>query len=114
MLEPVQAAKMKKELLKVRSHETQYIHLVPPSGYQLFSMMEDFLRTIKDSLLREQLRGALSLNKPIPLFKEIIAASPYAPDWQLFLEKRYSEWVKKQISLQSFPDADDIIQMMEK
>jgi Uncharacterised protein family (UPF0158) len=62
-----------------------------------FEVMEAFVETINDNMLRSQLIRALQRKKPFANFKYIIDNSPLRQEWFQFKDEAYAEIAKKWI-----------------
>ncbi|PCH66515.1 MAG: hypothetical protein COC01_07805 [Bacteroidetes bacterium] len=78
---------------------TDYLVIENMTSNYLFVLIEDFVDTIDDKHLKDQLEYVLRRPKPIRNFKyKIDHSGDYRQKWFNFKSKRYIEWVEDQIN----------------
>ncbi len=83
---------------KIDNNLNDYLEFSTMSSNESFRVMEDFAETVEDDIVRNKLFRALGANKPFRLFKWEVESSNWLRDrWHEYKNKRYIEFVKKQI-----------------
>jgi len=88
------------EINKINADPKKYIKLLNMNSRHRFSLMEDFIETVKDADMQIDLRKAIIVRQPHATFNSTINRSAiYKPLWVAFQGAKYVEWVKKQMDV---------------
>ncbi|KAA2219909.1 UPF0158 family protein [Maribacter flavus] len=84
---------------KIDSERDKYVRFEKMCSNERFRVMENFIHSLEDSDLKNQLYSGISKPKPFGNFKNLIARSDYRKDWFDFKDAAYFEFVKNQAEL---------------
>ncbi len=74
-----------------------YFEFESMESRESFQMMEDFIETVSDARLVNQLVRALNQRKPFRHFRDTVDNSTYRQKWFDFRDQSLTAWVEKQI-----------------
>ena len=86
---------------KLDSNPGMYYRIEGLSSFDSFKIMEDFIESLSDQQIADQLYRAISKKKPFRNFSDAIFEYPKVrEDWFAFKLARYIDWVNEQIDLE--------------
>lgn len=90
------------ELKNIRENPEKYIEFVKMDSNDSFRVMENFISTVEDVSLRQELQESLRRSKPFRNFKNIIDNSEIREKWFEFKNDSYMEFVRDQLDAYNF------------
>jgi Uncharacterised protein family (UPF0158) len=88
------------EINKVNADPKKYVKLLNMNSRHRFSLMEEFIETVKDQDVQINLRKAIIGRQPHAAFQSVVDKSPvYKSQWNAFHASKYVDWVKKQMDV---------------
>ena len=72
-----------------------YIRIEPLESFEAFKIMKDFVDTVTDGILQNQLIDALNRRKPFAGFNTLVDNSGYRQKWFDFKQQQLEEYVSK-------------------
>jgi hypothetical protein len=86
---------------RYENNPDDYIEIEQMSSKQSFRVMEGFTEQVGDRVLQARLYDALEKNHPFRRFKDVIdREGDYRTSWFAYKNKKYNEWVTRQIEQQ--------------
>lgn len=82
---------------KVDEAPGAYFVLEPPEPQEAFYVMEAFLNTVEDAVLKQQLETALRSKKPFRYFRTAVEDSPLREDWFDYKDAWMKIWVNDKL-----------------
>ncbi len=90
----------KEDLKKIRQNKKKLIEIEPMPSYKGFKMMEDFVESIDDKMVRGRLLQAIGGRKPFANFKiEIDHSGEYRELWFTYKNEQTLNWIRDQLEL---------------
>lgn len=89
-----------KEFEKIEKEWSDYVIIKKMSPRQAYKIMEDFTEEIDDYQLKNEVLLTLNYKKPFANFKALVESSNYRQKWFDFKQKRYEDYVRKQLDLE--------------
>ncbi|NJB37229.1 UPF0158 family protein [Croceivirga sp. JEA036] len=84
---------------RIDSEKENYIRFEKMDTNQSFKVMEDFAKSLEDSLFKSKLLLALTKPKPFRNYRNLIDASDFRNQWFDYKNKIYIEFVRQQAEL---------------
>ena len=103
LLDDVDEDAWQEEVLKIKSHEDDYIEIQRMNSTESFKIMEDFANSVKDNWVSSRLREALEGKKPFAHFSHCIHNMPdyHKKAWFSFKQERMAKFIQEQLNFES-------------
>ncbi len=90
----------KEDMKKIRQNKKKLIEIDPMPSYESFKMMENFVESIEDNIVRGRLLQAIGGRKPFANFKiEIDHSGHYRELWFAYKNEQTLNWIRDQVEL---------------
>lgn len=87
----------KKEIQAVQKQWHNFIEIEGMEPHDSFGVMEAFVATVDDNVLRERLLHTIRQKRPFAHLKSVIDASDYRQRWFSFRDQSMLGWVRDQL-----------------